>query len=121
MLQNTFCKKVSKLNKKRIVLPESEDLRILKAASKITLDNIADIILVGNKEVILKTCADHNIDISNVKIVNNLKDVLSQEVACIGILAKNTNVVYQKYITGFDNISYFKVFENINNTGKIKE
>ena len=65
--------KKAKLNKKRIVLPESEDLRILKAASKITLDNIADIILVGNKEVILKTCADHNIDISNVKIVNNLK------------------------------------------------
>ena len=55
--------KKAKLNKKRIVLPESEDLRILKAASKITLDNIADIILVGNKEVILKTCADHNIDI----------------------------------------------------------
>ena len=65
--------KKAKSNKKRIVLPESEDIRILKAASKITLDNIADIILVGNKEVILKTCADHNIDISNVKIVNNLK------------------------------------------------
>lgn len=65
--------KKAKLNKKRIVLPESEDLRILKAASKITLDNIADIILVGNEEVILKTCADYNIDISNVKIVNNLK------------------------------------------------
>lgn len=65
--------KKAKLNKKRIVLPESEDLRILKAASKITLDNIADIILVGNEEVIIKTCADQNIDISNVKIVNNLK------------------------------------------------
>ena len=65
--------KKAKLNKKRIVLPESEDLRILKAASKITLDNIADIILVGNEELIIKTCADHNIDISNVKIVNNLK------------------------------------------------
>ena len=65
--------KKAKLNKKRIVLPESEDLRILKAASKITLDNIADIILVGNEELIIKTCDDHNIDISNVKIVNNLK------------------------------------------------
>ena len=65
--------KKAKLNKKRIVLPESEDLRILKAASKITLDNIADIILVGNEELIIKICDDHNIDISNVKIVNNLK------------------------------------------------
>ena len=64
----------------------------------------------------------NNSNIDNIQDnLNNLKDVLSQEVACIGILAKNTNVVYQKYITGFDNISYFKVFENINNIGKIKE
>ena len=65
--------KKAKSNKKRIVLPESEDIRILKAASKITIDNIADIILIGNEDAILKTCDDENIDISKVKIVDNLK------------------------------------------------
>ncbi|MDO4283057.1 MAG: ABC transporter substrate-binding protein [Clostridia bacterium] len=49
----------------------------------------------------------------------NLQNVLSNEVACIGILARNINVVYQKDITGFDDIRYFKVFENIENIGKI--
>lgn len=65
--------KKAKSNKKRIVLPESEDIRILKAASKITIDNIADIILIGNEDAIIKTCDDENIDISKVKIVDNLK------------------------------------------------
>lgn len=65
--------KKAKSNKKRIVLPESEDIRILKASSKITIDNIADIILIGNEDAILKTCDDENIDISKVKIVDNLK------------------------------------------------
>lgn len=36
-------------------------------------------------------------------------------------MAKTTNVVYQKYIKGFDNISYMKVFDNIENIGRIKE
>lgn len=50
----------------------------------------------------------------------NLKDTLSNEVACIGIMAKTTNVVYQKYIKGFENIKYFEIFNNIEGIGKIK-
>lgn len=50
----------------------------------------------------------------------NLKDTLSNEVACIGIMAKTTNVVYQKYIKGFETIKYFKIFDNIEGIGKIK-
>lgn len=53
---------------------------------------------------------------SNLK---NLQSVLSSEVACIGIAAKNTNVVYQKYITGFDSLSYMNVFRDIDKIGKI--
>ena len=55
------------------------------------------------------------------KNINELQNVLSQEVACIGISARNTSVVYQKYITGFDYMNYFKVFTNLNNIGRIKE
>ena len=55
------------------------------------------------------------------KNINGLQNVLSQEVACIGISARNTSVVYQKYITGFDYMNYFKVFTNLNNIGRIKE
>lgn len=53
--------------------------------------------------------------------IKSLQEKLSSEVACIGILARNTNVVYQKYITGFDYTNYFKVFSNFNNVGRISK
>lgn len=43
-----------KKDKKKIVLPESEDIRVLKAASIVALNDYADIILIGKKEEIEK-------------------------------------------------------------------
>jgi ABC-type oligopeptide transport system substrate-binding subunit len=51
--------------------------------------------------------------------IKNLQNTISSEIACIGIVARNTNVVYQKYITGFDEISYMNVFRDIDKIGKI--
>ncbi len=56
-----------------------------------------------------------------IESVQEMQNILSQEIACIGISAKNTNVVYQKYIAGFDDINYLKIFEKIENIGRIKE
>ena len=50
--------------------------------------------------------------------IQNLEYVLSDEVACIGIYARNINLVYQKYIYGFNDINYMSIFNNINNIGK---
>ncbi len=62
-----------------------------------------------------------NSDSSNiVDNITYLQDTLSNEIACIGIMAKNVNVVYQKYITGFDDLGYMKVF-NFNNIGRIED
>lgn len=55
------------------------------------------------------------------KNILTLQDVISDEIACIGILARNTNVVYQKNINGFEDINYMKVFYNLENVGKIQE
>lgn len=55
------------------------------------------------------------------KAVDDFKITISDEIACIGIMAKNTNVVYQKNIVGFDNTMYMKLFNdflNINKTNK---
>lgn len=61
-------------------------------------------------------------DLSNIEEnVDILKNTLYSEVACIGIMAKTTNVVYQKYIKGFDNISYMNIFEELENIGRIKD
>lgn len=56
----------AKENKKRIVLPETTDKRILEAAYISAKENIADIILIGNEEEIKKIYAEMNIDITNV-------------------------------------------------------
>lgn len=54
------------------------------------------------------------------KNVNSLMETISNEIACIGIYAKNTNVVYQTNIAGISNIGYMNVFNNLNNVGKIQ-
>ena len=53
--------------------------------------------------------------------IQNLEYVLSDEVACIGIYARNINLVYQKYIYGFDELNYMSIFSNLNNIGKIAD
>ncbi len=78
--------------------------------------NVNETVLTSLEKVNLSSNAEEL-----AKNINELQNVLSQEVACIGISARNTSVVYQKYITGFDYMNYFKVFTNLNNIGRIKE
>ena len=46
-------KERAKQNKKKIVLPETSDMRTIEAAGKVLAEGIADIILVGDKEDII--------------------------------------------------------------------
>lgn len=62
----------AKSNIKRIVLPETEDLRVLKAAEIISKENIAIPVLIGDKETIANVCKVENIDLSGIEIVNPL-------------------------------------------------
>jgi len=55
------------------------------------------------------------------KNISELQNLIYRDVACIGLYAYDTAIVYQNYITGFENISYKNVFKNINIVGKIKE
>ena len=58
---------------KTIVLPEATDIRVLKAASIALKEGFANIILVGNKEEILKKANENNLDISKSKIEDPYK------------------------------------------------
>ena len=55
---------------KSIVLPEAEDLRILKAAEVALEEKYANIILIGNKEKILESAKVNNIDIEEAEIID---------------------------------------------------
>ncbi|MHB9012005.1 MAG: phosphate acetyltransferase [Ignavibacteriaceae bacterium] len=65
----TIKSKVSQ-KKKTIVLPESHDERVLKAAETLTKQNIASIITLGNEEKIFDDVKKLNIDLSNVRIID---------------------------------------------------
>ena len=63
-------KEEAKKDIKTIVLPESEDIRVLQAAQTITSENIANIVLIGDAKIIKETALKNNLDLSGVTIIN---------------------------------------------------
>ena len=70
-------KKRAKKDKKTIVLPESMDERVIEAASKVIEEDIANIIIIGDKEEIDKNYP--NYDISKAKIINPESSELTED------------------------------------------
>lgn len=70
-------KERAKENKKRIVLPEIMDRRVLEAASMALKEDIADIILVGDNSEIEKMA--EGLDLSKATIINPFTDRLTDE------------------------------------------
>ncbi|MBA4251969.1 MAG: phosphate acetyltransferase [Chlorobiaceae bacterium] len=60
----------AKNNPRKIVFPEGNELKILKAAEILVEENIAKPILIGNKKEIKKIIQDNNIDDTGFKIVD---------------------------------------------------
>ncbi len=54
---------------KTIVLPETNDNRVLEAASKVTKEGFAKVVLVGNSNEAHKIADEYKIDISNITII----------------------------------------------------
>ena len=63
-------KERAKKDIKTIVLPETEDVRVLKAAETVIKEGFAKIILVGNEETTKKLAKENNINIEGITIVN---------------------------------------------------
>ena len=55
---------------RRIVLPESSDERVIRAASQILKEGLAQVILVGNQEAIMHSAKAYEVSLSGVKIVD---------------------------------------------------
>ena len=58
---------------KTIVLPEAEDIRILKAAEVAIKEKYANIILIGNEDIILEKARENNVQIDDAQIINPKK------------------------------------------------
>ena len=66
-------KEQAKQEIKSIILPETEDLRVLKGSEIVLSEKTANIILLGDEEKIQKLAKENNINIDGVKIINPLK------------------------------------------------
>lgn len=70
---------MAKANKKRIVLPESSDERILRAAEIILRRGVADIILLGFEDDVKQNYMRLGLDLSEATIVDNNNPILMKE------------------------------------------
>ncbi len=64
---------------KTVVLPESEDERVLRAARDATSQHIASVILVGERETITCKAGDLSVDLSDIEIIEPENDPRREE------------------------------------------
>ncbi|OEF25525.1 phosphate acetyltransferase [Vibrio rumoiensis] len=82
---------------KTIVLSESQDIRILKAASTITKRKIANIVLIGDESLILDTAKQHQIELNDTKIVDPATSPLTEAlVQQLFALRQHKGLTYQQ-------------------------
>ncbi|MDD5634539.1 MAG: phosphate acetyltransferase [Candidatus Omnitrophica bacterium] len=62
----------AKSQRKRIILPEGEDWRVVKAASVIAKEKIADVLLLGKKDAVLALAKENSVSLDNVQLVDPL-------------------------------------------------
>ena len=64
-----------------IILPETEDVRVLQAAEKIIKEGFAKVVLIGNEEETLNLAKENNINIEGTKIIEPSKSEKYEEYA----------------------------------------
>lgn len=94
--------------KKTIVLPESTDRRVLEAASEVLKENISEIIIVGEKEQILRD--SQGFDISGAKIISPNDPEYSNDFAeTFYQMRKEKGISKEQAISTMQNPLYFGV------------
>ena len=73
-------KEKAKKNIKRIILPETMDIRVLEAAEKCVNEKIADIILIGKEDEINELAATKNINLEGCTIINPFNNEISEKI-----------------------------------------
>jgi phosphate acetyltransferase len=99
---------MARKNKKRIVLPESNDDRVLRAAEIVIRRDVADIILLGKVSDINKKAASLGINISNATIIDPAKSPLMENYAKeFYELRKSKGVTIELAKDAMQGLSYF--------------
>lgn len=95
-------------NLQRIVLPESEDPRILKATDELLARGVANVILLGEKEKIHADAAELGLNIDGAEIISlNDEERLSKYATEFARLREKKGVTYKKAYETVKDVSYF--------------
>jgi len=99
---------LARSNKKKIVLPESSDERILRAAEIILLREVADIILLGDEDVLKENYLRLGLDLSKATIINHTNSKLMHEfVYHFYQMRKDKGLTFQAAEDAMTHMNYF--------------
>jgi len=74
-------KEKAKAKRKRVVLPEGTEERMVQASKKILAEGLAEVTLLGDEEQIKKLAKSNDLDLSRVKVINPAKSAKLDEYA----------------------------------------
>ena len=94
--------------RKTIVLPESDDDRILRAADAIVRRGIADVVLLGDETTVRDRAAELGLDISAARVVSTSDPALSEKYAAeFARLRAKKGVTVEQARERIQDVSYF--------------
>lgn len=77
----TEMREKAKLRKRKIVLPESHDERVLKAAEILVEESIVDVVIIGNEDKINSDATSKNVNLTGIEIIDPLTSSLTDDFA----------------------------------------
>jgi phosphate acetyltransferase len=101
-------KKKAASNKKRIVFPEGNDERIIRAAQKVEEENLADVIILGDENQISKDAAQYGVNLDGVEIINpRSNDYIEEFTEIFYELRKHKNISIEDAVKSVIDPLYF--------------
>ncbi|MBE6484215.1 MAG: phosphate acetyltransferase [Actinomycetaceae bacterium] len=98
----------ARADRKRIVMPESEDDRILQAAAELLARGVADITLVGEKDAVDARAAELGLDLTGAEIVSINDPARIEKYATeFARLRAKKGVTYEQAVEKVKDLSYF--------------
>ena len=98
----------ARADRKTIVLPEGDDLRVLQAADQVLRAGLADLVILGDETAIKALASSHGLDIRDAKIVSPNDEKFVAEFAEVYTeLRKHKGMTLEKAREVVTDVSYF--------------
>jgi len=98
----------AKSQRKRIVLPEGTDERILRAAEILTLRDVAELVLLGDPDKIRRRAGELGLNLSAISVIDPVTSIKRGEYAAIySSLRKHKGISEEMALDAMLDVSYF--------------